>query len=71
MDFYVYGASLGRLPGDALRGHFQYRFVCVRGLPGPPARRRPPEAIFSIDLYAYGASLGRLPGNALRRPLSV
>ena len=35
MDLYVYGASLGCLPGDALRGHFQYRFVCARGLLGP------------------------------------
>ena len=33
--------------------HFQYRFVHIRGLPGPPARKRPSEATSSIDLYTY------------------
>ena len=52
-------------------GHFAYRFVRWRGLPGQPAGKWPPEATFRIDLYAGVASLGHLLGNGFWRPLSV
>ena len=64
-------ASPGRLLEIASRGHFSYRFVHWRGLPGPAAGKWPPEATFRIDLYAGGTSLGHLLGNGLRRPLFV
>ena len=44
----------------ASRGHFSYRFVCWRDLPGPAAGKWPPEATFRIDLYAGATSLGTL-----------
>ena len=36
-------------------GHFLYRFVCWRDLPGPPAGRWPPQATSRKDLYVAGA----------------
>ena len=57
--------SLGHLLVIASEGHFSYRFVRCRDLPGPYAGKWLPEATSHIDLHVGWTFLGHLLGNRL------
>ena len=44
-------------------GHFHYRSIRGRALPGPLPVKWPPEATFTIDLFVDRLSLGHLLGS--------